>query len=182
MKDWKKAVLCSLVGFCLISAIVGLFGLITFLQMSTTKIFSLRIADEERTLFVVTSVLSLVFAIGCIVLIAIVIMFFVKGKQLQFFKIVRILLAVISAVSVFFTIFAFCLPSILNIILKSNVDYILEFDLEYTSFVHYQSCLSAILSTFIPLLIADGIIIGYLIYTKVKQKQDGISDTSVSES
>ncbi|MCH5154255.1 MAG: hypothetical protein J1F71_03490 [Clostridiales bacterium] len=177
MKDWKKAVLWTLVGFCMISVIVSIFGLVAFLQMAATEISSIFIVESERSLFVISGALAVVFAVVCVVLIAVVIMFIAKGKQLHSLKLMIVFLVVTFVISLFFTIFAFCTVPILE---KDNINLYRYTVFFYGTFVHCQSYLSAVLSTFVPLMIADGILLGYLIHTK-KQKQEGTSETSVSD-
>lgn len=75
--------------------------------------------------------------------------------------------------------YAFLTPTILKIsIFKAYNSY---GELYYAIYAHYETYLSAALSTFVPLLIAAGILLGYWLYTKKHLTQEGTDVTTAPE-
>lgn len=176
MKDWKKAVLWVLVGYCIISVAAGIFGIISFVQMAELHISNLGMSDAARTIFADNSAWALALSIVCVVLIAIAIALSAKCKNAKYtIPIIAILIA-IFAISLFFVIYSYCtLPALEDATSNRNAK---DTTFAYTTFVHYQTYLSAMLSTFLPLLIADGLILAYIIYTTVQQKRGRAEPTN----
>lgn len=163
MQDVKKTVLWVLVGFCMISVLVGIFNLIAFLQMSTTKISQISLEDAESTFFMANTLAAILCAILCVVLVLIASMKFLKNGVSAKPKFILGLLIVALVICVLFIVYPFLTPTIL----KAGNDTFDSFSgsgyFFYGTFSYYQSYLSATLSTFIPLFIATGLVLGNVI-------------------
>lgn len=163
MKDVKRTVLWVLVGFCIISVLVGIFNLFAFLQMSTTKITQVGIDEEESTFFMANTLAAILCAILCVALVFVAIMKVLKNGGSEKPKFILGILIAALVISVLFVVYPFLTPTILkagNDTFDSFNDYGYFY---YSTFAHYQSYLSAALSTFIPLFIAAGLVFGNVI-------------------
>ncbi len=181
MKDWKKAVLWTLVGFCMISAVASVFSIISLIQMLTLDLTSRNINEEARQVYLGLTSAELVCAIACISFIVVTAVFFAKKregdkKKLTFgFLIATVVISAALIVFAFFTLFVFKHKKFGVFGSWSNGS------VSSTHFVYYQTYLSAMLSTFLPLLIAGGIILGYLIYGAKKQKSAEVAAETEEE-
>lgn len=161
MKDWKKAVLWALVGFCMISAVVGVFNIVSFLQMETLDITTLYV-EETRPFYLSVTSISLLCAMTCIAFVIVTVVFFAKNAEGAKKKLINGFLIAVVTASAFFIVFAFCTQFVLSV---EDFNAFNEYnEMYYSDFVNYQSYLSAMLSTFLPLLIAGGILLGYMRY------------------
>lgn len=172
MKDVKKTVLWVLVGFCMISVVVGLFNLFEFLQMATIKIGSISLGKNEAKFFKGNAVATVILAVLAVALVAASFTLFLKHKKCEKSKAVLVLLIVALVICLFFIVYSFCVPTILKNGNSKYNSYNVYGDLYYASFVHYQTYLAAALSTFIPLFIAAGLILGNVICRAKFQKPE----------
>ena len=171
MKDWKKSVLWTLVGFCAISVIIGIFNLFSFLQTESTDITSIGIEKTARDFYIGITVAAIACTVVAVALIVTTVIYFAKNKECDKRKFIFNSMITIIVVSAVFVVFAFCTQYVLK------ADTFEAFGDEsgrfyYNDYYHYQTYLSAMLSTFLPLLIAGGIIFGYLIYSKKAQNSE----------
>ena len=172
MKDVKKTVLWVLVGFCMISVIAGLFSLFAFLQMATMDIDSIGLGKAEEKFFTASTAVAVVCAVACVAFIIYTAIQFLKNNQPEKSKLVSAFLIVTIILSAVFIVYPFLTPSIFKLDNDTFMAYKTDFFtgktdiLYYSTFLHYQTYLSAILSTFIPLLISSGLILGTVICRK----------------
>lgn len=163
MKDVKRTVLWVLVGFCMISVLISLFNLFAFLQMETTKINQISIDDAESTFFTVSTIAAIICAIVGVALVGLATIQFLKHNKPEKSQSVLVLLIAALVICIIFVVYAFLTPTIL----KAGNDTFDSFGSDgyfyYGSFTHYQSYLSATLSTFVPLFIAAGLVLGNVI-------------------
>lgn len=192
MKNVKKAVFWVLIGFCIISVISSLLSLFSFLQMTTFKIKNLEISDTMRSFFKNNTITALILGIVGVVLVAVlgVLLTIDKGDKITKYIIAAILIVAIISISIYFIVHAFYTPSIF----KGDNDKFESFDktfnknentytwwFKYPSFVNYQSYLSAVVSTFLPLLIIAGLMAGSLI-CKIIPKKPAVEEQAEAES
>ncbi|MDE7439262.1 MAG: hypothetical protein K2N23_01960 [Clostridia bacterium] len=173
MKDWKKAVIWALVGFCLIIVVMGIFELSSFLQMALTRNSSIGIGKNVRNFYTYVTISALVCAV-CVALIVVMAVFFAKNNERDTCKLILAFLIIALVISLFFVVFSFCTLSIFKG--KEFHSFNSYEEIYYDNFIYYQTYLSAMLSTFVPLLIAGGLVLGYLIYGLKSKKSEEISD------
>ena len=176
MKDVKRTVLWVLVGFCVISAFFGIFNLFASLQMLTTKISQLGIWGNGKTCLMGSTIAALVCAILCLVAVVLATVFFIKSKHSKMNVLILILIIATAVISVFFTVYPFLIPTILKAIDDKHNPLYYEGTLSYSIFVHYQTYLSAALSTFLPMLVSSGLVLGNVICRAKFQKQDEVEE------
>ena len=163
MKDVKRTVLWVLVGFCMISVLAGVFNLIAFLQMVTNNISSLSTAgDKEEIFFTASTIAAILCAIISIAFVFVAIMKLLNNSGSEKSKFIFGLLIAALAICVLFIAYSFLTLTILKA--GNDVFEVVYNDyLNYSAFVHYQSYLSAALSTFIPLFIAAALVLGNVV-------------------
>ena len=175
MKDWVKTVIWVLIGFCLISAFVGIFELFAFLQTCSHQVRNLEINDKTKTLLIVATAVSIVGAVASVAIIAVTIKTIVKDVKNKK-RIVARLVAVL-VVSILLIVLSFLSLELLRIEAFGAVSG--WNSMYYEEFSHCQLYLSAALSTFLPLLVAAGTELGYYLFNLKKQKaeQTAIADS-----
>lgn len=182
MKDWKKAVLWVVVGFCLVSVIGSIFSLGAYLQMESIKIENLQLTDEARKFFTELTTWTLVCSIVCFALIVTATIYSATSKKLKLLGFILAVLIIIFVISVFFIVFSYCVLPYLEFYVKRlgafNND---KSKMYYSAFYHYESYLSTTVSAFMPILIAGGLIFGYLICKAKQQKREKISEQTNTE-
>lgn len=163
MKDVKRTVLWVLVGFCMILVLVGIFNLIAFLPMVTNNISALSDAGgKEETLFTASAIVTILGAILSVAFVFVASMKFLKNGVGEKSKFILGLLIAALVLCVLFIVYPFLTLTIIKV--GDDVFYELFGGyLDYGTFVHYQTYLSAALSTFIPLFIAAALILGNVI-------------------
>lgn len=189
MKDWKKAALWVLVGFCLVSVIGSIFSLGAFLQMESTEIENFLVRDELKDFFIDITTWTLVGAIVCVALIVVATIYSAKSKNLKLLILVLVTLIVTFVISIFFIVFSYCILPYLKLYNEtfrafygSTSPYPSKiYYMYYRAFYHYESYLSTAVSVFLPLLIASGLIFGYLIYKAKQQQREKISEQTNTE-
>ena len=177
MKDVKKTVLWVLVGFCMISVLVGIFNLIAFLQMVTNNIYSLSSADgKEEIFYTASTIVAMLCAILSVAFVFIASMKFLKNGGSEKPKFILGLLIAALAISVLLIVYSFLTLTIIKVG-DGVLCELYEGYLDYAIFVHYQTYLSAALSTFIPLFVAAGLVLGNVICRMKFQKPEEVEHT-----
>ena len=179
MKNWVKTVIWAVVGFCLVSALAGIFELFAFLQVAGQRIQNIGIDTITREYFTDNTIAAAVCAIVSVAMIVITVITMTKGSKNK--KLVVALFALVLAISVFFIVFPFFTMEILkdekfNAVRDDGMMY-------YPEYTHYQAYLSSTLSTFLPLLIAAGAGLGYYLFNVKRQNtaQCTTAETKSSE-
>ena len=185
MKDWIKTVIWVLVGFCMISVAAGIFNIAAFLQMIQLKIYNFGINDDARTLFTVNSTFALLLSIACVAITVVVIILSAKSDGAKYVKPLIVLMIIVFAISLFFLIYSYGTLPILEGNTKNFTGSVYDSNKNqsfiYNVFVHYQTYLSSLLSTFLPLMIADGLLCGYLICIIKQRKRDKLSQPTETQ-
>lgn len=180
MKDIKRTVLWVLVGVCMISVLVGIFNLIAFLQMSTTKITQVGIDEAESTFFMANTLAAILCTIAGVAFVFVAIMKFLKNSVNEKPNLILGLLIAALAICVVFIVYSFIMPAIL----KAGNDTFDSFNsydkIYYSTFLHYQTYLSAVLSAFLPLFIAAGLVLGNVI-CRIKFQKPETVETAAPE-
>ena len=172
MKDWKKAVLGSAIAFCLILAILGIFSLVGVVQMTVLKIRVRNVGEFVDETFQreiqIASFCALALCVVCVITLVFcaVGLFWSENTRLSIKRAAMVCTIVIAVVSVAFIITALCLR---NKIPPYNDSY--PDSIEYNDFLYHQSLLSAVFSSFVPLLIGVVLLLGYL-FCKSKKHEE----------
>ena len=185
MKDWKKAVLWVLVGFCLVSVIGSIFSLGAYLQTVSIGVDNLQNNDKTTSFFIDITTWTLVSTIICFALIVVATIYSAKSKKLKLLKLVLVALGITFVISIFFIVFSYCIPAYLKFYNRTFVAFCMNNNtvnyMYYSVFFHYQSYLSTAVSIFLPILIAGGLIFGYLLCKAKQLKQENISEQTTAE-
>ena len=179
MKDWVKTTIWVVICFCLVSAFIGIFELFSFLQLAGQRVQNIGIGNETRTYFTANTAVDIVCAVASITMIVVTAIVIAKGGKNK--KLIIVLLAVVLATSVLLAVFPFFTIEIL----KNREFAAVRYDgmIYYAEFTHYQAFLSATLSTFLPIMISAGAILGYYLFNAKKQEatQSNAPETATKE-
>lgn len=182
MKDWKKAVLWVVVGFCLVSVLGSIFSLGAFLQMASINIYNLSIGNKLKSFFIDVTTWTLVGAVVSVALIVTATIYSATSKKLKLLGLILAVLIITFVISIFFIVFSYCILPYIDYYNNRYYAFSSSYhQMYYESFFHFQSYLSATVSLFFPMLIAGGLIFGYLICKAKQQKREKIVETTDTE-
>ena len=164
MKDWVKTTLWVIIGFCMVSALAGIFQLFAFLQVSGQRVQGLWISDETMSFFTVNTAVTVACAVAAVALIVFVIVELAKGSRNK--KLIIAILAVVLVIAIFFAVYPFMTMEMLK---NEKYESFRDDGAMYTEdYSHCESFLSAALSTFLPILISAGTALGYFLFNAKK--------------
>ena len=181
MKDVKRTVLWVLVGFCMISVVMGIFNQFAFLQIVTTDISSLSTAGgKEENFFAISTISSIVCTLLGVAFVFVAFKKFLKDEKTGNLKCVFGFLIAALAISLIFIVYSFLTLTILKAGSDALETCTGDGYLYYSAFVHYQTYLSATLSTFIPLFISAGLILGNAV-CRIKFQKPEVAENAEPE-
>ena len=166
MNDWKKAVVGSTLAFCFISVFVGIFSLVSVVQMTHYDLMSNGVRmiarDPFRKDVQILSYVSLAVLVVCAAcfVFCFLHLFWKEKTREKMKKIAMISLLVIAVFSLVLVVVTFLIPTRLEPYNTYYSNY-----KSYYDFAYYQSCLSGVLSGFLPMLFGAGTLLCYRFFT-----------------
>jgi len=182
MNDWKKAVVGSALAFCFISAFVGIFSLIGVVQMMHYDLIAGNALVSPQGDFLtdmqIFSAVSLAVLVVCTVgfVFCFLHLFWNADAKKKMKKIAMISSLLIVVFSLALIVAAFLMPTRLDTSFNTYHPTAVSYD----SFTYYQSCLSGVLSGFLPVFFGAGGLLCYRFFTDRAAKAT-VGETETTE-